>query len=274
MLLTRGTSLCSVAFLALTSHWQLGCNQIRQSWSPQTHTLIYTHTKKNTYTVSGDCSTLISSHEKLFPAIEVAFSPAWEKLRFPCLSGQSRGWVKLFRAFEASLGPAFLHCLSIIWLQSSAILTGSPFSPHSFHPLILLLHLPSAVCFRFPTSHLKFLQSPTFPFGLTHDYWPIIPIPMYCICVCARRVSSWMTVIGTQRHKGTVIHSHMPPRPAVCSHRHLSLKAIHIRMGLRRDWLLNRAGTVNKGMRKWKCIYLSVKVKDSLQMCRIESVSR
>lgn len=85
-----------------------------------------------------------------------------------------------------------------------------------------------------------------------------------CTCVCECQVglimndSDWYSSPLPQRQTGV-----SQTRGAASSHRHLSLRAIHIGMGLRRDWLLNRAGTVSEGMRKWKCIYLSVKVKDS-----------
>lgn len=163
MLLTLDTSLCSVACLLLTSHRLLLRAVIRShslDHRKHTHTHTVSHAQiytQKTRTLSVPIAGLSSPvSSRFFPAIEVAFSPAWERLGFPGLSGQTGGWVKILSTIQASHGPAFLYCLSIIRLQSTAILTGSPFSPHSFHPLKLLLHLPSAVCFSFPMSHLKF----------------------------------------------------------------------------------------------------------------------
>ena len=107
-------------------------------------------------------------------------------------------------------------------------------------------------------SHLKFLMSPRFPATS-----PSYPSPYTCSCVC-------VCLVGFIMNDSDWHSSPLPQRQtavsqtwgAASSHRHLSLKAIHIRMGPRREQSANRGGTVSEAMRKWKCIYLSVRVKD------------
>lgn len=170
--------------LLLTSHrlLQRGCNQTRQSWSPQTHTHTVTHAK--TYTqktrtlsvlIAGLSSPVWGSFSLL---LKWHFPPAWERLGFPGLSGQTRGWVKILSALEAGRGPAFLYCLSVIRPESTAV---------SLRISLLTSFLPSTHIIT-SSAFLHLIQnspqSPRFPFCFTHDYWGIIPPPHIYVCVC------------------------------------------------------------------------------------------
>ena len=234
-------SVCSVTCPVVTSPG------LQQS----THTVTLTHTVTHMLTL---LITKLSSPICSF-FLQLTFSP---HLGTAKVSWNKWAEQRMGRDTEWARGQPWF-CIPLLSVSQRA-------EDLSFHliPSIqsLLLHLPLGSLIQLSLISFKIPQEQHVWCFLSNSWLLAHHTPSsLCVSVCVWFIindSDWYSSPLPQRQAGV-----SRTRGAASSPRHLSLKAIHIRTGLSVDWLLNRAGTVSEGMRKRRCTYLSVKVKDS-----------